>query len=203
MVGGDDDGGNGHGLGAGGSMVVQAGVGDAVCVGSRGGVEEGRVVGVAALGYRWGLVEFGLCLSGLDLVEDAVARVGSDALDLPLEAKLAVYERDVVELVECEGEGERGVSGEEVGEVGADATGVLGRRRACRSRGGWERRGGGNDDPGGLDGGRAMSGRVGHGKKECNVTPVLSPSSFHPAHHQHQHQRTPAWTQTPSRRDQA
>lgn len=48
-----------------------------------------------------------------------------DALDLPPEAKLAVDEGNVVELVEGERDGEDSVSGEEMGKVGADASGVL------------------------------------------------------------------------------
>lgn len=125
------------------SMVVRrrvrrTGIGDAMGIGSGSPVEKGRVVGIAALGHRWSrvcsaracsglLANFALRLSDLDLVQDAISRVGGDALDLPLEAKLAVDKGDVVELVESEGDRERGMSGEEMGQVSAEATGVVGR----------------------------------------------------------------------------
>lgn len=48
-----------------------------------------------------------------------------DTFDLPLEAKLAVYEGNVVKLVEGECGREHGMLGEEMGEMGADAAGVL------------------------------------------------------------------------------
>ena len=154
-------------------MVVGT-VGDAVRVGNRGCVEEGRIVGViTALGSGWCRlrlgVEFGLCLSGLDLVQYAVSRVGRDALDLPLDAKLAVHERDVVELVDGECDGERGVSGEEVGEMSAEAT----RWRWAGRSGGGELDALGDVYSGGLDSGRAMSCRVGHGNKSTQQMSLL------------------------------
>lgn len=68
---------------------------------------------------------FALCFSGLDLVKKTISRMGSDTLDLPPEAKLAVNEGNIVELVEGECDGEDGMSGEEMGEMGADAASVL------------------------------------------------------------------------------
>lgn len=166
--------------------VRRTAVGDALCIRSGSGVEKGCVIGIGALGYRWcrvdstragprPLVEFAPCLSGLDLVQDAIAGVGGDALDLPLEAKLAMDEGDVVELVEGEGDRERGMSGKEMGKVGADAArGGDGVRVVV----GWGRAGDGrelaaggelgrDDGESGLDGlerGRAMARRAGHGE---------------------------------------
>lgn len=56
-----------------------------------------------------------------------------DALDLPLEAKLAVDEGDIVELVESESDCEGGMPGQEVCEMGAKATGMLSVMGWCRA----------------------------------------------------------------------
>jgi hypothetical protein len=230
MVDGHDDSGNGQRLGARrmamcapvgrvdmvvGVRVRGAAVGDAMCIGCRGGVEEGRVVGVAALGYRRRAAG-GPCLPALDLVEDAVARVGCDALELPFKAKLAVHEGDVVELVERERERECGVSGEEMGEMGADAgrvggepgprgaeLGTLRGRRAGRD--GESRRRGLE----GLERRRAVSRRVGHGGElppsvrglQIRAVPYPTPTSTR--HRQRPiRQRGPARPQIPARRAQ-
>lgn len=195
MVGRHDDGGDGDGLCArrvtvcarGGrvGMIVGAAVGDAVCVGGGGGVKEGRVVRVAALGNRGRgpgcgcgpRVEVCLCLSALDLVEYACARVRRDALYLPFEAKLAVYEWDVVELMDCERERERGVSREEVGEVCANAGCVERRRRCGRCLAlMWD------GESGGSDRRRAMSGRVSHGVSRHSLSCSQSTPSSTPPH---------------------
>jgi len=186
MVGGHDDSRDRQGVGVhGGALWVRAGrvgmaVGGALCIG--GGVEEGRAVGVAALGYGGAgvgsVAEFGLCLSGLDPVQYAVSGVGGDALDLPSEAKLAVDEGDVVELVDGECDGERGVSWEEVGEVGAEAGVVGGLGREERGR-----RAGRDGEAGdGLERGRAVSRRVGHGSRgNTTSTPQRPPRPQIPA----------------------